>query len=128
MVKSGQGEHYEATPSRADMLWTLVDVGAAGLEMAGSSLDALAPLGARDAPPAELINLLSGLGDAEHLWTGRVLATIADLHPDPQVVRVARAELRRYHGQDANPGARGRRPRKPKKAGKTAGARKKKRR
>ncbi|MFL6053123.1 MAG: hypothetical protein ACJ72W_09435 [Actinoallomurus sp.] len=57
-----------------------------------------------------------------------MLATIADLHPDPQVVRVAHAELRRYHGDDTRPGARGRKPRKPKKAGKKAEARKKKRR
>lgn len=128
MLLSGRGEHYETTPSRADVLWTLVDVGAAGLEVSGPSLDALAPLGALDAAPAEIIHLLSGLGDAEHPQAGRVLATIADLHPDPQVVRVARAELRRYHGDDARPGARGRRPRKPKKVGKKAGARKKKRR
>jgi hypothetical protein len=128
MLLSGRDEHYETTPSRADVLWTLVDVGAAGLEVAGSSLDALVSLGARDAAPAALIDLLSGLGDAKHPWTGRVLATIADLHPDPQVVRIASAELRHYHGEDARPGARGRKPRKPKKAGKKAGARKKKRR
>jgi hypothetical protein len=128
MLLSSRGEHYETTPHRADVLWTLVDVGAAGLEVSGPSLDALAPLGAREADPAEFIDLLSGLGDAEHPWAGRVLATIADLHPDPRVIRIARAELRRHHGDDARPGARGRRPRKPKKVGKKAGARKKKRR
>jgi hypothetical protein len=127
MLLSGRGEHYETALSRADVLWTLVDVGAAGLEVAGSSLDALTVLGARGAP-AELIDLLSGLGDAEHPGTGRVLATIADLHPDPQVVRIAHAELRRYHGEDARPGARGRKPPKPKKTGKKAGTHKKKRR
>lgn len=128
LLLSDRGEHYETTPSRADVLWTMVDVGAAGIEVAGPSLDALAPLGALDAAPAEIMDLLSGLGDAEHSQTGRVLATIADLHPDPQVVRLARAELRRYNGDNVRPGARGRKPGKPKKTGKKAGARKKKRR
>ncbi|MFI0447435.1 hypothetical protein [Actinomadura sp. 6N118] len=121
-----RGEQTEFMPGHADGAWVLADMAAAGIELGGHP-GTLLPAFAHDTDPAEAADLVTAVSYADHPWRERIMSALID-HPAPAVVRAVQAAHRRRQGlSEERPGARGRTPKKPKKKGKNAGSRKKRR-
>ena len=78
----------EATLSRADSAWLLVDLGAGLLEEAAPE-DVVAEL-LPELPPHAQADLVAGLWRVEHPAVTELLTTLSDHHPEPDVAKAAR--------------------------------------
>ena len=78
----------EATLSRADSAWLLVDLGAGLLEEAAPE-DVVAEL-LPELPPHAQADLVAGLWRVEHPAVTDLLTTLSDHHPEPDVAKAAR--------------------------------------
>lgn len=82
-------EHGEdASLSRDDSAWLLVDLGAGLLEEAAPE-DVVAEL-LPDLPPHAQAELVAGLWRVEHPGVTELLTTLSDHHPEPDVAKAAR--------------------------------------
>ena len=82
-------EHGEdASLSREDSAWLLVDLGAGLLEEAAPE-DVVAEL-LPDLPPRAQADLVAGLWRVEHPAVTELLTTLSDHHPEPDVSKAAR--------------------------------------
>jgi hypothetical protein len=82
-------EHGEdASLSREDSAWLLVDLGAGLLEEAAPE-DVVAEL-LPDLPPRAQADLVAGLWRVEHPAVTELLTTLSDHHPEPDVAKAAR--------------------------------------
>ena len=78
----------EATVSREDSAWLLVDLGAGLLEEAAPE-DVVAEL-LPDLPPRAQAELVAGLWRVEHPAVTELLTTLSEHHPEPAVAKAAR--------------------------------------
>lgn len=78
----------EASLSREDSAWLLVDLGAGLLEEAAPE-DVVAEL-LPDLPPHAQAELVAGLWRVEHPGVTELLTTLSDHHPEPDVAKAAR--------------------------------------
>jgi hypothetical protein len=78
----------EATLSREDSAWLLVDLGAGLLEEAAPE-DVVAEL-LPDLPPRAQAELVAGLWRVEHPAVTELLTTLSEHHPEPAVAKAAR--------------------------------------
>ncbi len=78
----------EASLSREDSAWLLVDLGAGLLEEAAPE-DVVAEL-LPELPPHAQANLVAGLWRVEHPAVTGLLTTLSDHHPEPDVAKAAR--------------------------------------
>jgi hypothetical protein len=78
----------EASLSRDDSAWLLVDLGAGLLEEAAPE-DVVAEL-LPDLPPHAQADLVAGLWRVEHPGVTELLTTLSDHHPEPDVAKAAR--------------------------------------
>ena len=78
----------EASLSREDSAWLLVDLGAGLLEEAAPE-DVVAEL-LPDLPPRAQAELVAGLWRVEHPAVTELLTTLSEHHPEPEVAKAAR--------------------------------------
>jgi hypothetical protein len=78
----------DASLSREDSAWLLVDLGAGLLEEAAPE-DVVAEL-LPDLPPRAQAELVAGLWQVEHPAVIELLTTLSDYHPEPDVAKAAR--------------------------------------
>jgi hypothetical protein len=78
----------EASLSREDSAWLLVDLGAGLLEEAAPE-DVVAEL-LPELPPHAQAELVAGLWRVEHPAVTELLTTLSDHHPEPDVAKAAR--------------------------------------
>lgn len=103
-----------AVHDSGDVAWVLTDMAASLIEFGGAPEEILAELNP-GGQAAELADMVAMLAVGDHEDTGHVLAFMIEHHPDKSVTFAARKALRRLRGlADERPGARGRKPRKPK--------------
>ena len=118
-----RGEKDVVLPDPEDIAWVYVDMAIAAMETGGHPEEILTLL-SEDMANDDVLDMISFLEYADHPHTEMVLRFLIDNHPNPRIASAARSLLH----DDVRPGALGRRPKKPKKSGKNAGSRKKRRR
>ncbi|MFG1708161.1 hypothetical protein ACFLIM_33635 [Nonomuraea sp. M3C6] len=119
-----RGEERDVLPDPEDIAWVSVDMTVAAMEIGGPPEEILTTLSG-DMTVDDVLSMIDMLDYSDHPHTELMLRFLKEHHPERRVVSAARAMLR---DSDEPPGARGRRSKKPKKVGKSAGSRKKRRR
>lgn len=111
-ARLGRGDRE---PGPEEIAWVLTDMAASLLEYGGDAAELIESV-SMGMEPEELASTIAILAFSDHEDTEAVLQVFVEHHPDGTVTSSARKALRRFRGlADERPGARGRKPKKPRK-------------